>query len=130
LLIKQIFPYLDILIVFDFKIYYLKIEPMKDIWIIHQICLLEEIPDVTEFKERINHYTRTEGYEKLNKQLSVGYLINIQRWMHIYQNFMGNSRSTYLDNLYDSSQLHPDADDLIKVIPILIKQLKSSSRKK
>jgi hypothetical protein len=115
LLIKRIFQYLDLLIIFNSKIYYLKIEPIRDLWIIHQIYLLEEIPDPIEFKERIQYYTKTQGYERLNKQLSIGYLLNIEHDYHLMRD--------------QRVQLHPDAIDLIKIIPILIKQLKLSSRR-
>jgi len=129
ILVKPNFQYLDILITFDFKIYYLKIEPLNNIWILHQLCLLEEIPDKKEFNERICYYVNHEFYKKLNEKLSLGYLINIQKWLDIYRNFIKVENFRLFYELYEGSQFHPDAIDLIHVMPSLIKKLRSSLRK-
>ena len=117
LLSKQIFSYLEILIVIDFKIYYLKIKPYDDFFAIEQIYLLEEIPNKKELIQRLNYYVSHEQYSYVSRQLARDYLVKIQNFIDLFLHNMRKKEIKHFENLYDG-EYHPDLLDLKALISL------------
>jgi hypothetical protein len=121
ILIKQIFTYSEILILFDLKIYYLKMENYEKHSGIVTIYLLEEIPNKDEFIGRIKYYINSENYTPLDYSISEDYLRNLHKLIFIYINFMKSEHLNLFDDLYGDGEFHPDLINLYDAIPNLIK---------
>ena len=112
---KQIFPYLEILLIIQTKIYYLKIKEYNDFFIIEQTYLLEEIPNKKDLIQRVNYYVGNEQYKYNNKETSNQYIKKIGDFIKLFLYQMDQSQLQHFEGLYDGDY-HPDLIDLSQLI--------------
>lgn len=103
---------LDILITFDLKIYYVHIEKYPNTWLLKQVYLLEEIPNIKDFKNRVEYYINHGGYHKLTDDKMDQYRKKIKQLMHTYINFLDPQYLLNSPDIYDGTAFHPDMIDL------------------
>lgn len=116
LLSKKEGHFLNILIIFDLKIYYILIDEYPDTWLIKQVYLLEEIPNMTDFKNRIDYYINRGNYHKLNDEMMDKYKKKIKQIMLTYFEYLNPKYLVNFPDIYDGKAFHPDLIDLYKSI--------------
>src|SRR5438132_433223 len=112
LLAKRQINFLEILIIFQFQIYYLNIKVYPDLWIINKIYLLEEIPDKTELEERVHYYMTHESYKSVNKRQKTSYVTKIKQLLSLFLNVFTADELMEFDEIYIDGKFHPDLIDL------------------
>lgn len=118
LLFKRIFSHLEILIVIDSKIFYLKIKPINDCLIIEKIYMMEELPDLIELQNRITYYIENESYEPMGQSRSKYYLVRIINFLDALIHHLPQSQLLRFDDLYIGNHYHPDLLSLYRFLKV------------
>ena len=122
LLFTEITTYIEILIVIDSKIYYLRMKPMNDFSMIEKIYMMEELPDHIELKKRILYYVNNEFYKPMNLSQSEYYLNQIIIFLDAFIHHLPRSQLYQFEDLYIGNKYHPDLISLYQFLKSYISQ--------
>lgn len=116
LLIKKNAQSLCLLIIYDLKLYYLYIQLIQQTLVLKQVYLLEEIPNLKEFKDRINYYQNQGGYKPLNEVKTEKYLNLVKNLMSTYVNYLDKMYLIDLPDIYNGQNFNSDFMDLYQTL--------------
>ncbi len=109
-------PNVELLVICGYQIYYLNVNLKPKMWIISQVFLLAEIPNLVELNQRLQFYIKNEYYHQLNVQQTASYLKKIYFFLSPFFNELTQTELKLFPDMYIQNKYHPDLTGLYQCL--------------